>query len=78
MVLPMVKGFIKMYLKTLLQKIEEHNSRELYVNTLKSMNSNFLLLDELAKKTTTKADDDFIDGVLEAVQESATEDGVVL
>lgn len=78
MLMPMLKAAGKFYLKTVLQKIQDHNSQTVYENTLKSMNSSFTLLDEVAKKSSTKIDDDFIEAVLEAVQESASEDGVQL
>lgn len=73
-----VKQAITLYLKAVLQKIQDNNSREVYENTLKSINANFLLLDEVAKKSTTKIDDDAIEAVLAAVQQSAAEDGVEL
>lgn len=73
-----LKQSITLYLKAVLQKIQDNNSREVYENTLKSINSNFLLLDEVAKKTTTKVDDDAIEAVLAAVRQSADEDGVQL
>ncbi len=74
----MLKSAGKFYLKTVLQTIQDHNTKEVYANTLKSINSSFSLLDEVAKKSKTKIDDDLIEAVLEAVQESATEDGVTL
>ena len=75
---PMLKAAGKFYLKSVLQTIQEHNTVEVYTNTLKSINSSFGLLNEVAKKSKTKIDDDLIEAVLEAVQESAQEDGVTL
>ena len=68
----------KMYLKILLQNIETHNNRQVYENTLKSLNGSFGLLAEVAKKTATDIDDTFIVNTLAAVTESASEDGVSL
>lgn len=78
LLLPMLKAAAKFYLKDVLQKIQDHNSPEVYTNTLKSINSSFLLLDEVAKKSNTKVDDDVIEAVIEAVQESAKEDNIQL
>jgi len=76
--MPMLKAAAKFYLKTVLQQIQDHNTPAVYENTLKSINSNFILLDEVAKKSKTKIDDDVIEAVLEAVQESAADDNVTL
>jgi len=78
MVSPMLKAAGKFYLKGVIQNIQDHNTKEVYMNTLKSINSSFSLLDEVAKKSKTKVDDDLIEAVLEAVRESAAEDGVTL
>lgn len=78
LLMPMLKAAAKFYLKDTLQKIQDHNSTAVYTNTLKSINSSFLLLDEVAKKSNTKIDDDVIEAVLESVQESAAEDGITL
>ncbi len=75
---PVLKAAGKFYLKSVLQNIQDHNTLEVYTNTLKSINSSFSLLDEVAKKSKTKVDDDLIEAVLEAVQESAEEDGITL
>lgn len=78
LLMPMLKAAAKFYLKSVLQSIQDHNTQAVYVNTLKSINSSFLLLDEVAKKSSTKIDDDVIEAVLESVQESATEDNIQL
>lgn len=75
---PMLKAAGKFYLKNVMQSIQNHNTKEVYVNTLKSINSSFTLLNEVAKKSKTKVDDDLIEAVLEATRESASEDNVTL
>ncbi len=75
---PMLKAAGKFYLKSVLQSIQDHNTVIVYTNTLKSINSSFSLLDEVAKKSKTKIDDDLIEAVLEAVKESAEEDNIPL
>lgn len=76
--MPAIKAVGKMELMEILSKIQEHNTAKVYENTLKSMHSNFTLLKEVAIKSKTKIDDGIIDLVLEAVVESAAEDGIVL
>lgn len=78
LLMPMLKAAAKFYLKGVLQKIQDHNTLAVYTNTLKSINSSFLLLDEVAKQSSTKIDDDVIEAVLESVQESAEEDNIQL
>lgn len=78
MLLPAIKGLAKVYLKSVLQKIQDHNTPEVYESTLKNINSSFTLLDEVAQKSKTKIDDDIIEAVLESVQESALEDDIQL
>jgi len=75
---PVLKAAGKFYLKSVMQTIQDHNTLEVYTNTLKSINSSFSLLDEVAKKSKTKVDDDLIEAVLEAVRESANEDNIAL
>lgn len=77
-VLPAFKEVAKTQFKDVLSKIQEHNTPEVYQNTLKSLNSSFLLLNDVAVKSKTKIDDAVIDVVLDAVQESAAEDSVDL
>ncbi len=78
MFMPMLKLVAKTYLKATLQKIQDHNTKEVYENTIKSIHSSFKLLDEVAKKSSTKIDDDVIEAVLDAASESAEEDGITL
>jgi flagellar capping protein FliD len=76
--MPMLKAAAKFYLKIVIQQIQDHNTPAIYENTLKSINSSFTLLDEVAKKSKTHIDDDIIEAVLESVRESATEDNITL
>lgn len=76
--LPALKEVGKLELKEVLSNIQAHNSLDIYTNTLKSMNSSFLMLKEVAVKSKTMIDDGIIDIVLEAVKESAQEDGIQL
>jgi hypothetical protein len=77
-VIPMVKAVGEIEMKEVLSQIKEHNTPELYHNTLQGLYSNFSLLKEVTVKTKTKIDDGIIDLVLEAVIESAAADGIVL
>jgi len=76
--MPAIKSVGKAELKEVLSGIKQHNTPELYKNTLQGMYSDFLLLREGALKTKSKIDDGIVDVVLEAVQESAAADNIVL
>ena len=77
-VFPIVKAVGKVEMKEVLSGIKEHNTPEIYHNTLQGVYSSFSLLKEAAVKTKTKIDDGIIDLVLEAVEENADADGIVL
>lgn len=76
--LPAIKAVGKAELSSILEKIQEHNSVEVYENTLRSVHSSFSLLKEVAVKSKTKIDDGLIDMILESVEEAAEDDGVEL
>ena len=76
--LPTVKAVGKLELETILSGIKEHNTPELYQNTLQGLHANFSLLKDVAIKSKSKIDDGIIDLVLEAVAESAANGGVIL
>jgi hypothetical protein len=76
--IPAIKAVGKAELTTILEKIQDHNTIEVYTNALRSIHSSFLLLKEVAVKSKTKIDDGLIDMILESVEEAALEDGVVL
>ncbi len=77
-VLPTIKAVGKIQMKNVLSGIKEHNSTEIYRNTLIGLYANFSLLKEVASKSKTRIDDGIVDLVLEAVQESANNDGIIL
>jgi len=77
-VLPAFKAIGKVEMEAVLSGIKEHNTPEIYQNTLQGLHSNFLLLKEVAIKTKTKIDDGIIDLVLEAVKDSADAGGIIL
>lgn len=77
-VLPTIKAVGKIEMEDVLSGIKEHNTVEVYKNTLQGLHANFSLLKEAAVKTKSKLDDGIVDLVLEAVQESADVDGIVL
>jgi hypothetical protein len=77
-VLPAIKAVGKIEMETVLAGIKEHNTAEVYQNTLQGLHSNFSLLKEIAVKTKTQVDDGIIDLVLEAVKDSADAGGIVL
>lgn len=78
MLIPAIKGIGKLQLSEVLSKIQEHNTPEVYENTLKSIHSSFSLLKQVAEKSKTKIDDGLIDMVLETVEEAADDDNVQL
>jgi len=77
-VLPTIKIVGKIQMTNVLSGIKQHNSPEIYRNTLQGLYSNFSLLKEAASKSKTRIDDGIVDLVLEAVKESANSDGIVL
>lgn len=77
-VLPIIKGAGKLEMQNVLLSIKEHNAPELYRSTLQGLYSNFSLLKEAAVKTKSNFDDGIVNLVLEAVEETATSDGIVL
>ena len=76
--IPTIKTVGKIEMENVLSGIKEHNSPEIYKNTLQGLYSNFLLLKDVAYKTTSKIDDGIVDLVLESVKESADSNGIVL
>ena len=77
-VLPALKEVGKLEMEDALSDIKQHNTAEIYKNTLLGLYSGFSLLKEAAIKTKSKVDDGIIDLVLEAVKENAAADGIVL
>lgn len=77
-VLPAIKAVGKVEMEKVLSGIKEHNTPQLYKNTLQGLHSNFNLLKDVAIKSKTKIDDGIIDLVLEAVKESADASGIIL
>ena len=76
--LPAIKAVGKAEMKTVLTRVKDHNTPEIYQTTLQGLYSNFSLLKQAAYKTKTNVDDGVIDLILEAVQETAESGGVVL
>lgn len=76
--LPAFKEVGKLEMAEVLAGIKEHNTPEVYENTLKSINSNFTLLKEITNKTKTKIDDGLVDIILESVKDAAEADGIEL
>jgi hypothetical protein len=77
-VLPAIKAVGKIQMKDVLSGIRQHNTPEIYRNTLQGLYSNFSLLNEAASKSKTRIDDGIVNLVLEAVKESAEADGIIL
>jgi hypothetical protein len=77
-VLPALKKVGKIEMENVLSGIKEHNTPEIYQNTLQGLHSNFSLLKETALKTKTQVDDGIIDLVLEAVKDCADAGGIIL
>lgn len=77
-IMPVIKTAGKLEMENVLSGIKEHNDKETYKNVLQGIHSNFSLLKEAAFKTKTKIDDGIIDLVLEAVNEQAEMDKIVL
>ncbi|HEU5167725.1 MAG TPA: hypothetical protein VFU29_19400 [Chitinophagaceae bacterium] len=77
-ILPTIKLVGKIQMTNVLSGIKEHNTPEIYKNTLLGIYANFSLLKEATSRSETKIDDGIVDLVLEAVFEKATADGIVL
>jgi len=77
-VLPAIKAVGKIEMEGVLSGIKEHNTSEIYKNTLQGLHSDFSLLKEASLKTKSKIDDGIVDLVLEAVKETADADGIIL
>jgi len=77
-VLPAIKAVGKIEMEGVLSGIKEHNTPEIYKNTLQGLHSDFSLLKEAALKTKSKIDDGIVDLLLEAVKETADADGIIL
>lgn len=77
-IMPVIKTAGRIEMENVLSSIKEHNNNETYKNVLQGIHSNFSLLKEAALKTKTKIDEGIIDLVLEAVNEKAEMDNVVL
>jgi len=77
-VLPAIKAVGKIEMEGVLSGIKEHNTSEIYKNTLQGLHSDFSLLKDAALKTKSKIDDGIVDLVLEAVKETADADGIIL
>ena len=77
-VLPAIKAVGKMEMEHVLENIKKNNSQEIYHATLQGLYSNFTLLKDAALKTKTKIDDGIVDLVLEAVEETASDDQIIL
>ena len=76
--LPIIKGAGKLEMQNVLLSIKEHNTPDIYRNTLQGLHSNFLLLKEAAVKTKSNFDDGIVDLVLDAVKDTANSDGIPL
>jgi len=77
-VLPAIKTIGKVEMEHVLSGIKQSHSPEIYRNTLQGLHSDFSLLKAAALKTSSSIDDGIVDLVLEAVQQSAQADGIVL
>jgi hypothetical protein len=77
-ILPAIKAVGKLEMENVLSGFKEHNTPEVYHNTLQGLHSDFSLLKEASLKTRSRIDDGIVDLVLEAVKESADVAGIVL
>lgn len=76
--MPVIKTAGKIEMENVLSSIKENNNNETYKNVLQGIHSNFSLLKIAALKTKTKIDEGIIDLVLEAVNEKAETDNIIL
>jgi hypothetical protein len=77
-IMPVIKSAGRIEMENVLSSIKEHNNNETYKNVLQGIYSNFSVLKEAALKTKTKIDEGIIDLVLEAVNEKADTDNIIL
>ena len=76
--IPAIKAVGKVEMETVLSGIKEHNTNEIYRNTIRGLHADFSLLKEVAIKTKSRVDDGIVDLVLEAVKDTADADGIIL
>ena len=76
--LPALKAVGKAEMEVALLGIKKNNTPEIYKTTLQGLYSNFSLLKEVTLKTRSRIDDGIVELVLQAVQESAEVEGIVL
>ena len=77
-VLPIIREVGKIEMKQVLEGIRKHNESSVYKNTLVSLHANFSLLRQAALQSKTNIDDGIVDLILEAVQENAEANNLVL
>jgi len=76
--LPIIKGVGKLEMQNVILYSKEHNPPEIYENLLRKLYANFCLLREATVKTKSHFDDGIVDLVLEAVIETAGQEGIIL
>jgi hypothetical protein len=77
-VFPVIKAVGKIEMTNVLSDVKNRNSDEFYRRTLNSLHSSFSVLREVAHRSKTRIDDGIIDLVLEAVEERAESEGIIL
>lgn len=75
-IMPVIKAAGKAEMENVLSNIKEHNSAEIYKNTLQGLHANFSLLKQATIETKSHIDDGIVDLVLEAVKEKAEAENI--
>ena len=75
-VLPILKGVGKLEMQHVILCSKEQTPPEIYENLLRKLHASFSLLKEVTVKTKSHFDDGIVDLVLEAINESAEQNGI--
>lgn len=78
LIFPVIKQIGIIELKGILAKIQAEEPPAKFVDILKSLNSTWRVIQTYAVQTKTKIDDGFVDTILQAVTETANENGIQL
>jgi hypothetical protein len=76
--LPAIKAVGKAEMEIVLLNVKEHQTSEIYQDTLRALHSSFSLLRDATLKTKSRIDDGIVNLVLEAVNTNAEAEGIVL
>lgn len=77
-VLPALESIVSAELSTAFQSVQQHNTPEMYANTLKGLHSGLVLLKTEVAKTKSRIDDGVIDMLISSIEDAASEANITL